>query len=78
MCAGQELNLHALRRSHLKAVRLPFRHPRMVDNVKLKYQNVKLGEIRESNMLSCYFELNKIPAIAGILLDFHLSPDIPG
>ena len=30
MCAGEELNLHALRRYHLKVVRLPFRHPRIM------------------------------------------------
>ncbi len=27
LCPGQESNLHALRRYHLKVVRLPFRHP---------------------------------------------------
>ena len=28
LCAGEESNLHAFRRYHLKVVRLPFRHPR--------------------------------------------------
>jgi hypothetical protein len=37
LCAGEESNLHAFRRYHLKVVRLPFRHPR---------KNLKLYDIR--------------------------------
>jgi site-specific DNA recombinase len=36
LCAGEESNLHAFRRYHLKVVRLPFRHPR---------KNLKLNDI---------------------------------
>ncbi len=36
LCAGEESNLHAFRRYHLKVVRLPFRHPR---------KNFKLNDI---------------------------------
>ncbi len=39
VCAGQELNLHALRRYHLKVVRLPFRHPRIA---RIKYYKTQL------------------------------------
>jgi site-specific DNA recombinase len=41
LCAGEDSNLHAFRRYHLKVVRLPFRHPRSFSIVVQEWFKLK-------------------------------------
>ena len=59
MCPGQDLNLHALRRYHLKVVRLPISPPGRREEIISTRLSVSMGQTTRSISVKLVAEKNE-------------------